>query len=409
MKNILLIVLVFIIGNDLKSQSIQRCHFDTYLNELESSIDFQKNKREFEEKQKRGNQQKSETVFLVPVVVHVIYKNSQENISESQILSQLTAMNLDFRKLNPDTAIVEPEFSTADSRIEFCLAKRDPLGNPTSGINRISTTLDDIGTSQQYFIIQPAWDRDHYLNIWVGDYGTDGQGNDILGSATPPGDPNVNKDGVFINYKAFGTQGTVVSPYNKGRTTTHEIGHWLGLYHIWGINTVSCLDDDQVTDTPNQGQIYFDDCANNPRSSCGSKDMLSNYMGYADDVCMGNFTEGQKDRMRNALVLQRPSLLLSKGCLPVGIEEKAMELEVRVYPNPVNTLLQIEIGNDMPLGELSCILYDVSGKIRLQQRFPVKERNTNLKLDTHTLKEGIYFLEIRSKSRIYRSKLIVQH
>ena len=354
---------------------------------------------------KKHSFQKSETVLLIPVVIHVIYKNAQENISLNQIMTQLDALNNDFRKRNADTTIIEPEFSKADVKIEFCLAKRDPQGNVTTGINRISTNIDNIGTSEQYYVIQPAWNRDLYLNIWVGDYGTDGQGNDILGRASPPGEPNANKDGVIINYKAFGTLGTAVSPYNKGRTTTHEVGHWLGLYHPWGVNGVSCADDDLVSDTPNQGVVYYN-CPTNPRSSCGSKDMLSNYMGYVDDRCMANFSEGQKTRMRNTLVLQRSSILLSTGCLPVGIEEHQNPLSgISIFPNPVNDQLNFRLKEGV--GRLELKIYDLGGRIVLRKE--IDSELGEFSISTDGIQEGIYLLELRSENSFHRSKLIVQH
>ncbi len=390
----------------LHAQSYQRCDYDRYLSELNRSEEFRRSTNELEEKLKKASKQKTENVFIVPVVVHVIYKNSTENISDAQILSQIDALNKDFRKLNTDTGLVEPEFSIADTKIEFCLAQRDPQGNITSGITRDSTNIDNIGTTDQYYVIRPAWDRNSYLNIWVGDYGTDGQGNDILGRSSPPNESNPNKDGVIITYRAFGTTGTASSPYNKGRTTTHEVGHWLGLYHPWGVNGVSCSDDDLVNDTPNQGQVYYD-CPTNPRISCGTKDMLSNYMGYVDDACMANYSEGQKERMRNTLVIQRTNLLLSKGCLPVGLDEHKKGRSFQVFPNPAKEQLNIQWEGSID-EKAKIELIDIRGAIVYSCGMNERTKDI-LKLNTTELENGIYVLRIRGEKWIDQTKVIIQH
>ena len=244
------------------------------------------------------------------------------------------------------------------------------------------------------------------MNIWVGDYGTDNLGNNILGKASPPTEPNANKDGVIINHIAFGTSGSAQSPYNQGRTTVHEIGHWLGLYHPWGINSVSCAEDDLVADTPNQGRIYFG-CPTNPRSTCGSDDMLSNFMGYVDDRCMGNFTEGQKTRMRNSFVSVRSNILLSKACLAVGLDENAQQLDLSVFPNPANESVTLEFGQSYS-NSLRIQLYDTRGREVLKLR-PDQLSDKKIQLNTSGLESGLYLLKVQDGKDFYRSKLTVQH
>ncbi len=377
------------------------CQFEENYSKLLKNSKFQEYLNSRNSKSLASN--KTETVFIIPVVFHVIYNqnNPAQNISDAQVISQLDALNRDFRKRNDDTTNVESGFSFTDTKIEFCLAKRDTNGNLTSGITRTSTTFTSIGVNNQYYVIRPAWDADNYLNIWVGNFGAIGQ-NEPIGVATPPGNPDKQKDGVLIDYEAFGTIGTANSPYNLGRTTVHEVGHWLGLFHPWGITANNCLDDDGISDTPNQENIYYF-CPSPPRSSCNSKDMLSNYMGYVNDACMGNFTTGQKEKMRTTIVQQKTSFILTKSCATVGIKEAQSLLNnIQLFPNPVNEQLNIIIPDELNKNNIIVKLYSMEGKqiaLKCSSNF----------LPTIDLKEGIYLLRINYLGQQTTKRIIVQH
>jgi hypothetical protein len=404
-KRIILSVLALFASFKIGAQVI-RCESGSQWHELMKSPDFITLQNDFEQRSKQPNISKSQSIFVVPVVVHVLYKNSAENIPDAQILSQITKLNEDFRLRNADSTNVDPEFSKADVRIEFCLARRDPNGISTNGITRKLTSEDDIGLSERYYAIQPAWNPDEYLNIWVVDYG-EVNGNVVLGRGTPPGHTPRAQDGVVINYQAFGTTGTLLPSYNGGRTTVHEVGHWLNLFHIWGSNDLNpnCASDDLISDTPDQSTVYFD-CDINPSASCGSKDMLSNYMGYVKDECMGNFTEGQRDRMRNALVLLRSGILLSNGCLPVGLYERELEEMAIIYPIPANERLQIDFAKQLT-DELQLRLFDLNGKLIHQCKIP--SNSTGYSLNTKEFSEGIYFVRLENSETHYNKKIILQH
>lgn len=209
-------------------------------------------------------------IVQIPVVVHVLWNNEQENISDAQIQSQIDVLNEDFRKLNPDVSQVPPVWSglAADLGIEFFLATEDPDGNPSTGITRTQTSKtfftnpeDDIKFASSGG--KDACPSDRYLNIWVCHQIRSQIGDNILGYAQFPGGP-AEIDGVVIIDTAFGTTGTVNNgpnnPYNKGRTATHEIGHWLNLLHIWGDEfrfEDPCSRSDEVDDTPNQGRPNY--------------------------------------------------------------------------------------------------------------------------------------------------------
>ena len=254
-------------------------------------------------------------IITIPVVVHVIYKNSSQNISDAQIFSQIDILNEDFRMNNSDASSIPSAFAgaAADCEIEFCLAVRDPNGNVTTGITRTYTTTSSFSgyTSMIYSSTggQDAWNTSDYLNIWVCNLASG-----LLGFATFPGG-NSSTDGVVCDYAYFGNTGTATSPYDLGRTATHEVGHWLNLYHIWGD---SYCGNDYVSDTPKHEESNYG-CPSYPHaSSCSgtgsSGEMFMNYMDYTNDACMFMFSTGQKNRMRATLNGSRSSLLSSLGC-----------------------------------------------------------------------------------------------
>ena len=264
----------------------------------------------------------SKSIITIPVVVHVVWNTSAENISDQQVISQIDVLNADFRRTNID-AIMTPNVwqgIAADTEIDFCLATVDPNGALTTGITRTQT-------SQTSFSIQTdnmkstasggidPWDQDKYLNIWVCDLS-----GGILGYATPPSNFNNPDDGVVIGYRYFGTTGSVQAPYNKGRTCTHEVGHWLNLDHVWG-NGGNC-GNDNVNDTPTQEEENYN-CPAFPHNanSCGTSnsngDMFMNYMDYTNDGCMNLFTQGQKARMISAINQYRSDLLSHNLCSTV--------------------------------------------------------------------------------------------
>lgn len=276
----------------------------------------------------------------IPVVVHVIHNGdavgSGENISAAQINSQITALNADYGATNTDFSSVPAAFQSVatNADIQFCLATVDPNGNPTTGINRVQLSAADYGSQAAVEAIKPGtqWDPTKYLNIWVVRFSNSFP---ILGYAQFPtssglsgltgGTTTANTDGVVIGYYAFGTTGAVSAPYNKGRTTTHEVGHWLGLRHISG--DAAC-GNDFCNDTPaqkggysgGQGGLNYG-CPPYPYVASGecsgtTAEMTMNYMDYTDDACMYMFTNDQKARFDAVLANspRRASLLTSNVC-----------------------------------------------------------------------------------------------
>jgi hypothetical protein len=248
--------------------------------------------------------------LVIPVVIHVVYNMPEQNISDAQIKSQIDALNRDYRAKNADLSKVPAPFKDfiGDANIEFALTATDPQGKPTSGITRTETaqtSLDSInGVKFSDKGGQDVWDSTKYLNIWVCPL----ENGQLEYSQLPGGPPET--DGVVVNYKAFGTFGTVAAPYNLGRSATHSIGHYLNLRHLWG-DTQDCSGTDFVDDTPkakgpNQGKPVF------PHITCNNGqngDMFMNFMDYVDDDAMVMFTKGQVLRMRQTLQGPRSSLV----------------------------------------------------------------------------------------------------
>lgn len=239
----------------------------------------------------------------IPVVVHVVWKTPAQNISQAQIDSQIAVLNQDFRAANGDISTVPAPFAplTGDARLVFALADRDPAGNPHDGVVRVQTDRDGFGSDDTVKFSSSggsdAWPRDEYLNIWVCQL-TGG----LLGYAQFPGGAAAT-DGVVVTHTGFGTTGTAAAPFNRGRTTTHEIGHWLNLRHIWGDDGGGCSGSDFVDDTPNQGGPNYGE-PSFPAISCGNGpngDMFMNFMDYVDDAAMVMFSEGQVVRMHACL------------------------------------------------------------------------------------------------------------
>jgi hypothetical protein len=256
-----------------------------------------------------GHEPTESQIIRIPVVVHVLYADEQQNISTEKIISQIKVLNEDFRMKNADRLNTPAEFASlvTDAGIEFFLATKDPQGINTSGITRTQTQVtgwegrvgdNNVFETMSLYISakggQDAWPTDRYLNIWVADL-SDRLGRlGIAGYAQfPGGDPRT--DGVVIDPRVFGTVAPLSPGHELGRTATHEIGHWLNLKHIFAAET--CGSSDEVDDTPPTERRYQGN-PSYPQFSCGNSNMFMNFMDNVDDDAMFMFTHGQRKRMR---------------------------------------------------------------------------------------------------------------
>ncbi len=259
----------------------------------------------------------------LPVVIHVVTPKQSPDISTAQILHQIDILNADFAGKGENIHKVPEEFQSriADTGIQFCLASTDPQGNPTTGIVYRLTPIPNIGleTNDQgrisvyytQFGGTDLWDPTRYINIWIAEVHPG-----ILGTSSFPGmAPFHEETGILIDFRYFGSLGVASynSKFKDGHTLTHEMGHYLGLRHIWGAGTSGCNDDDGIDDTPLSGSPYFG-CPSGTQISCDVSNMYHNFMDQTDDRCLAFFTPEQAQFMQASVDLFYSDLPIEGAC-----------------------------------------------------------------------------------------------
>ena len=456
MKKIITFIIILLHSNYISSQTnLKKCN-TTFLvnNEIDNNTDYAKARNLTLD----IDLTKVRNTIKIPIVIHIIHRNSHSNIgsgtniSDAQIEDQLRILNEDYSKTNPE--FPNPPRNTflnnaGNPDIEFCLATVDPDGNTTTGITRTATSkinwdADDDDNSNPCHESngmkrsscggKDSWDPKKYLNIWVCDL-TNSQSNGMtLGYAYLPGllanpfnTSDDYKDGLVVDYRYFGTIG-VAAISSDGRTPTHEIGHYLGLMHTFCEeydnqgNPVCCDNDNNnfggyVDDTPATKDIYFGSVsANTNNNTCNDLsysniftsnvlDMDENYMSYASNTWM--FSNGQVDVMlatlntseinggrsalKNSDVSTNCSNIISSS---IDISSKN---NVIMYPNPAKSHIYIQSGEQI----LSISLSNILGEIVIHKR-----DLENRTIEISNLKNGIYFLNIKTKSGHITKKLI---
>jgi hypothetical protein len=349
-------------------------------------------------------------VVTIPVVVHVVWKNPEENISEAQIKSQIEVLNQDFRMKNVDRRDVPPNFQrlAADCEIEFCLARVDTAGNMTTGITRTQTPFDNVGSTFSankkriyYNNIggKGNWKPENYLNIWVCKMENGIGFTTALDSAIR----NPQEDGIVVDYRHFGTIGTAtMAGHKKGRTATHEIGHYFNLLHIWG-STETCTDDDLIDDTPQQAASTIG-CPSFPKSdACNASIMYPNFMDYTNDECMGLFTQGQKTRMLAALTGFRKGLLRGGLCEPSATQD--IDFQIVISPNPANDIVNITWKGITNIQKMDITLHNIYGQLVYRNYSFYTEGGKSISLSNYT--SGLYMLSIHFDNIYYSKKIII--
>lgn len=348
---------------------------------------------------------KLSTPVIVPVVVHVIWNTASQNISDAQVFSQIDVLNEDYFRLNPDTVNTPALFQSvaAGANIQFCLAQIDTNGLPFNGIHRVQTTVTSFTQNNNVKHTSTGgtdiWNPNQYLNMWICNLS-----GGILGYTQFPGGPP-STEGVVILYNVFGRIGNLLSPFDKGRTTTQEVGHYFYLYPIAsfpcaGLNANDCnAQGDKVCDTPPATQSFG--CPPPTQNSCTETnpfpppytmdmpDMTSNFMGYSDDSCMNLFTQGQAARM-NATINSYYTWMFSTSliCQPNTINENNPETNIILFPTLLKDVLQIKSSAFIIL---NVVIIDEMNKEAMRfSNLNQKEVHLNLS----SLKQGIYFVEI---------------
>jgi hypothetical protein len=383
---------IILISTPYLSLSQHRCATVQYNESLYQRLGKTQQLQQFEQwiksytkKKTQGQARMNQThsgAYRVPVVVHIIHRGEPlgqgTNIPDEQIFSQMKVLNNDFKRLNADAsqtpAIFQPSAGSLD--IEFELAEFDPNGLETNGIIRLRGSKNSwVQADDAVLKAQSFWPSEDYLNIWVCNL------TDFLGYAQFPvstlegleefQNEIAETDGVVIGYDVFGSiedgDFNLASRYDRGRTLTHEMGHFFGLRHIWGDEN-GCSGSDYVSDTPNQSGDT-DGCPTHPRTSCSTTNMFQNFMDYTNDVCMNLFTQGQADRMQVVLEnsIRRASLLNSPGLGPPdGNQTNDVAATTILSPEPVSCggshqlVVQIQNRGTAPLTSVA-LAYSING------------------------------------------------
>ena len=340
---------------------------------------------------------------VIPVVVHIVWRDSSQNISDQRIHSQIEALNTDFQANNAERALLpDPLQSLAGSTgFRFCLSQTDPNGSPATGITRTYTSLQNLGSSRtldgdwRIFFSEEggvdAWDTRRYLNIYVCELAT------FLGIATASNEPDLlgsAQDGILMDHRAFGTRQTP-PPYHLGRTLTHEVGHYFGLAHPWGARLNDCDADDGLADTPPQAGSYIGECPVGERHSCGTPDYYMNFMNFTDDACMSFFTPDQRELMQLFQQEFRADLPHDGWCAPQADSLPFRQMSIRLFPNPAPDFLRVSVGTGGANVSYRYRLYHL-GSGRLMAEGEGRTGNERA-LDVRGYPSGVFLMRISSQ------------
>jgi len=346
----------------------------------------------------------------IPVVVHIVYNTSDQNISDARVDEQIDILNEDFNATNSDIGSYVPsQYNTVVSQgagISFCLVQTI----------RVHTDVTSFGTNDNMKYDSRGGsntvDPSKYLNIWVCN-----MGGGILGYAYYPGiSPEI--DGVVILYSAFGI---TTGNYDLGRTTTHEVGHYFNLHHIWGDRHCG---NDLVDDTPLHDAANYGCPAQGSTSNCKGPvvEMWMNYMDYTYDKCMYMFSKGQAQRMQATLISGGPryGMRQNNPCAgpptktnrnSVGISQDNAGRDYKafqIYPTLTsgNVFMQLYAGQT---GVAELTVYNQAGMLITRKKLSVAEGINTQQVNLSSLSNGLYIVRIQERDNKYIQKVIVQH
>ena len=375
--------------------------------------------RTFEEA--KNNVNYSRSVAKIPVIVHIVWKNADENLPDSVVKDQIRILNTIYRRKNADTAKLRNIFKpiAADAMIEFELKE----------IRRTQTTKDFQASLLSLAGLDAvkqtakggddAIDPDHFLNIWVCNIkpiNILGSSSPLLGYAYPPANlshwpansaaPSKGLDGVVIWHKAFGGNKTLAmqglgNVSIEGKTCVHEVGHYLGLRHIWGdgqlaiLGSKDCNAEDGISDTPKPGLQSQFEC-DTTKNSCVDTpfdfpDMVENYMDYSSESCTNTFTKGQVAMMQSILNGPRKGLLES----PLAAKTIGSSNVFDISPNPTTDYIYVKINNLDNIKNNNIQVFDNFGKLLISQSLS----GENQTIDVQNLATGLYYLKINNQAK----------
>ncbi|MBE9462896.1 M43 family zinc metalloprotease [Dyadobacter subterraneus] len=365
----------------------------------------------------------TDEVIRIPVVVHVVYDGAvgkiggenNPNISDDQIRSQIAVLNEDYRRKSGTNGFNTDPVGV-DAGIEFYLAEYDDNGKSTTGITRTQYTErslfnpltdDDLLASIIY------WPSDKYLNIWTCRFIDSYLGISQFPSVTGVDGLNTKNetyektDGVIIDFRFFGRNGNSNTSkiYNLGRTTTHEVGHWLGLIHTWG--DAFCGDDFCADTPPAEGSNQTTVCVDKYSNCSGfrTRNMIENYMDYSPDSCMNIFTADQLSRMKAVLALSPRRIKLVESA-KIGRLDPSDKLVVEVFPNPASAEISA-IVRFSDYQNFSATLYDQMGNALQNQSF-TDVWSRKISVDINKFHTGLYYLKVTTDKETVTKRIVIK-
>lgn len=434
MRKILLSALLLSMGSSLMGQNYERCRTPQAIQYQESLTPgyIQDVENVFNQAKTYTHTKTGQPIYTIPVVVHIVHNIAEENIPDSVIFDQIRVLNEDYNRMNADTVNMRSDFDIVKGspQVQFVLAQIDEFGNPTTGITRTQTSTTSFGSlaliGGDFTDLEKVkstadgghdpWDQTRYLNIWVCDMSVFGIPA-LLGYATPPSNlpnwpPGSNpglSDGVVIQYQAFGSNNPVALDLGqgaidvRGRTATHEVGHYLGLRHIWGDG--DCNEQDGIDDTPNADDQSQQDC-NPAKNTCTDNiqgfdlpDMIENYMDYSAETCQNSFTQGQVDLMHGVLENQRYDLVHNN----IASIDEMQEYAWSIYPNPANDLVRISANNTIETIEI----VSLTGAKVVEINYTSQKENEK-SINISNLENGIYIVNIKTEKMVSSKRLVIQ-
>ena len=433
MKNTITILTLFF-SLTIFAQENKKCYTTELINkELIDNKNYQNQINQVHKENKNWilENRNNKEVITIPIVVHVIYRQTHANIGigtnipNFQIEDQIRILNEDYSKTNSE--FPNPPRNTfvnyaGNPNIKFCLATTDPNGNPTTGVTRTQSTKNSFNYNTESNDMKrdntggkDGWNPSEYLNIWVCDIASSGN-TSVLGYAYLPGLQSWNawKDGLVVDFQHFGTVGNSSST-SDGRTPTHEIGHYLGLYHTFcEASGGGCCDNDNtwgsnVYDTPATDDVYYGNVnANTNNNTCNDLlygfnadllDMDENYMAYSGDTWM--FTTDQVNEMTATMNGYRSSLKnsnVSVNCTGL-VANNNIDNKFNIFPNPVRNILSIETN----FSKYSIRITDILGN----NIYSIKNVSYNKTIDVSGIKNGTYLIELTTNSEKKVNKIII--